>query len=75
MLIQVIEQYDNWFEFFVKLYFCIRVFQSGVLLENFGAGLDPESVKNFQSEFEVEKLATPQCFTSKTFQAKATFRL
>ena len=31
-LSQAIEQYDNWFEFFVEVYFCLEVFQSRVLL-------------------------------------------
>ena len=31
-LYQAIEQYENWFKFFVEAYFCLGVFRSGVLL-------------------------------------------
>ena len=64
-----------WFKFFVEAYFCIGVFQSIVLLQNFRAELDQESVKKFWSGSGVEKLATLQHSNLKTFQAKATLRL
>ena len=46
-------------EFFVEAYFCLEVFRSGVLLYNFGSGLEPESVKEYWSGAGVLKLATP----------------
>ena len=41
-LYQAIEQYENWFEFFVEAYFCLGVFWSGVLFKI----SEPESVKD-----------------------------
>ena len=52
-----------------------RIFVLECCCKILGAGLEPESVKEFQSGPGVEKLATPQRFNPKTFQAKATLRL